>query len=52
MEAVHACLQMKQLLETMCGGDFMSKSPEDAFDFLNYVVDVSISRMNLMKELG
>ncbi|KAL6328119.1 hypothetical protein AAG906_033401 [Vitis piasezkii] len=27
---------MKQLLETMCGGDFMSKSPDEAFEFLNY----------------
>ncbi|KAL6349628.1 hypothetical protein AAG906_035789 [Vitis piasezkii] len=28
---------MKQLLETMCGGDFMSKNPEEAMDFLSYV---------------
>ena len=27
---------MKQLLETMCRGDFMSKSPNEAFKFLNY----------------
>nr|CAN82422.1 hypothetical protein VITISV_026744 [Vitis vinifera] len=27
---------MKQLLETMCGGDFMSKNPEEAMDFLSY----------------
>ena len=32
---------MKQLLETMCGGDFMSKNPEEALDFLSYVVEVS-----------
>ncbi|RVW30825.1 hypothetical protein CK203_106528 [Vitis vinifera] len=32
---------MKQLLETMCGGDFMSKNLEEAMDFLNYVVEVS-----------
>ena len=32
---------MKQLLETMCGGDFMSKNLEEAMDFLNYVVKVS-----------
>ncbi|RVW69415.1 hypothetical protein CK203_061784 [Vitis vinifera] len=32
---------MKQLLETMCGGDFMSKNPEKAMDFLTYVVEVS-----------
>ena len=32
---------MKQLLETMCGGDFMSKHPEEAIDFLNYVDETS-----------
>ena len=32
---------MKQLLETMCGGDFMSKNLEEAMDFLSYVVEVS-----------
>ncbi|RVW91378.1 Retrovirus-related Pol polyprotein from transposon 17.6 [Vitis vinifera] len=32
---------MKQLLETMCGGDFMSKNQEEAIDFLNYVAEVS-----------
>nr|CAN68087.1 hypothetical protein VITISV_016852 [Vitis vinifera] len=32
---------MKQLLETMYGGDFMSKNPEEAMDFLNYVAEVS-----------
>ena len=32
---------MKQLLETMCGGDFMSKNPEEAMDFLNYMVETS-----------
>nr|CAN61221.1 hypothetical protein VITISV_000892 [Vitis vinifera] len=32
---------MKQLLKTMCGGDFMSKNPEEAMDFLSYVADVS-----------
>ncbi|RVW85807.1 hypothetical protein CK203_055417 [Vitis vinifera] len=32
---------MKQLLETMCGGDFMSKNPEKAMDFLSYVAEVS-----------
>ncbi|RVW61663.1 hypothetical protein CK203_065910 [Vitis vinifera] len=25
----------------MCGGDFMSKNPEEAMDFLSYVADVS-----------
>ncbi|KAL6336501.1 hypothetical protein AAG906_022442 [Vitis piasezkii] len=34
---------MKQLLETMCGGDFMSKSPDEAFEFLNYVAEISRS---------
>ncbi|RVW21720.1 hypothetical protein CK203_115379 [Vitis vinifera] len=32
---------MKQLLETMCGGDFMSKNPAEAMDFLSYVAEVS-----------
>ena len=32
---------MKQLLETMCGGHFMSKHPEEAMDYLNYMVDVT-----------
>ena len=32
---------MKQLLETMCGGDLLSKNPEDAMDFLNYVAVAS-----------
>ena len=32
---------MKKLLETMCGGDFMSKNPKEAMDFLNYVVETS-----------
>ena len=32
---------MKQLLETMCKGDFMSKHPEEAMDFLNYVAETS-----------
>ena len=32
---------MKQLLETMCGGDFMSKHLEEAMDFLSYVVETS-----------
>ncbi|RVW83432.1 hypothetical protein CK203_051740 [Vitis vinifera] len=35
---------MKQLLETMCGGDFMSKNPEEAMDFLSYVAKVSRGR--------
>ena len=32
---------MKQLLETMCGGDFLSKDPDEAMDVLNYVVETS-----------
>ena len=32
---------MKQLLKTMCGGDFMSKHPEEAMDFLNYVAETA-----------
>ena len=34
-------LAMKQLLETMCGGDFLSKNLEEAMDFLSYVVQTS-----------
>ncbi|RVW34974.1 hypothetical protein CK203_092513 [Vitis vinifera] len=30
-----------EILETMCGGDFMSKNPEEAMDFLSYVSEVS-----------
>ena len=32
---------MKQLLETMCGRDFLSKNPDEAMDFLNYVAITS-----------
>ncbi|RVW22758.1 hypothetical protein CK203_099380 [Vitis vinifera] len=32
---------MKQLLQTMCGGDFMSKNLEEAMVFLSYVAKVS-----------
>ena len=32
---------MKQLLETMCGGDFLSKHPDEGMDFLNYVAETS-----------
>ena len=32
---------MKQLLETMCGRDFLSKHPEEALDFLSYVAEAS-----------
>ncbi|RVW22851.1 hypothetical protein CK203_103791 [Vitis vinifera] len=41
---------MKQLLETMCGGDFMSKNPEEAMDFLSYVAEVSRGWMNRTQE--
>ena len=34
-------LSMKQLFETMCGGDFLSKNPDEAMDFLNYVAETS-----------
>ena len=34
-------LAMKQLLETMCGGDFLSKNPDEAMGFLNYVAETS-----------
>ncbi|RVX16203.1 hypothetical protein CK203_014577 [Vitis vinifera] len=44
-EKFYACMSpaMKQLLETMCGGDFMSKSLNEALDFLNYVAEISRS---------
>ena len=32
---------MKQLLETMCGRDFLSKNAEEALDFLGYVAEAS-----------
>ena len=32
---------MKQLLETMCGGDFLRKNPDEAMHFLNYVSETS-----------
>ena len=32
---------MKQLLETMCGGDFLSKNSDEAMNFLNYVAETS-----------
>ena len=32
---------MKPLLETMCGGDFLSKNPYETMDFLNYVAETS-----------
>ena len=34
-------LSMKKLLETMCGGDFMRKNPEETLDFLSYVAEAS-----------
>ena len=34
-------LAMKPMLETMCGGDFLSKHPEEALDFLGYVAQAS-----------
>ena len=35
---------MKQLLETICGGDFLSKNPDEAMDFLSYVAETSKAR--------
>ena len=32
---------MKQLLKTMCRGNFLSKHPDEAIDFLNYVAETS-----------
>ena len=32
---------MKKLLETMCRGDFLSKHPDEAMNFLNYVAETS-----------
>ena len=32
---------MKQLLETMCEGDFLSKHQDESMDFLNYVAETS-----------
>ena len=32
---------MKQLVETMCGGNFLSKHPDEAIYFLNYVAETS-----------
>ncbi|RVW67351.1 hypothetical protein CK203_065028 [Vitis vinifera] len=43
---------MKQLLKTMCGGDFMSKNPEEAMDFLSYVAEVSRDGMNRTERSG
>ena len=34
-------LATKQLMETMCGGDLLSKHPNEAMDFLNYVTETS-----------
>ena len=32
---------MKQLIEAMCGGDFLSNNLEEALDFLCYVAEAS-----------
>ncbi|RVW69055.1 hypothetical protein CK203_052148 [Vitis vinifera] len=44
---------MKQLLETMCGGDFMNKNPDEAFQFLDYVegLDVQAKFATIMRRL-
>ena len=41
---------MKQLLKTMCGGDFMSKNPEEAMDFLSLWLKFQEDGMNQTKE--
>ncbi|RVW75781.1 Retrovirus-related Pol polyprotein from transposon 412 [Vitis vinifera] len=41
---------MKQILETMCGGDFMSKNPEEAMDFLSYVSECQEDGMSPTQE--
>ena len=41
---------MRQLLETMCGGDFLSKHPDEAMDFLNYVAEILRVGMSLTLE--
>ena len=40
---------MKQLVETMCGGNFLSKHPDEAIDFLNYIAETSKPWMNLVQ---
>ena len=37
-------LAMKQLVETMCGGEFLSKHLNEAMDFLNYLAETSKAR--------
>ena len=32
---------MKQLQQTICGGDFLSKNPKEALDFLSFVAEAS-----------
>ena len=41
---------MRQLLETMCGGDFLSKHPDEAMDLLNYVAETSKGWMSQTRE--
>ncbi|RVX18356.1 Retrovirus-related Pol polyprotein from transposon 17.6 [Vitis vinifera] len=56
-EKFFACMAppMKQLLETMCGGDFMNKNPDEAFQFLDYVaeegLDVQAKLATVMRRL-
>ena len=38
---------IKQLLETMCGGDILSKHLEEALDFLGYLAKASKVGMDL-----
>ena len=34
---------MKKLLETMCGGNFITQNLDEVFQFLDYIVEVSRS---------
>ncbi|RVW89443.1 hypothetical protein CK203_046844 [Vitis vinifera] len=43
---------MKQLLETMCGGDFMSKNPKELWIFLSYVLKSQGDEMNHKRRSG
>ena len=38
---------MKQLLETMYGGDFLSENPKEALDFLGYELKLQRVGMSL-----
>ncbi|RVW62970.1 hypothetical protein CK203_062378 [Vitis vinifera] len=40
-----------KLLETMCGGDFMSKNPEEAMDFLTMTRSVEELELKIINEV-